>query len=65
MPEPGDMVPWSFSVRPGQCFRLVYSVQIQATYCENPVVWRGRWRDRKGLAHEVEACEAHGPDRGR
>jgi hypothetical protein len=61
MPQPGDMVPHAFSVRPGRCFRMVYSAQIQAAHCEGAVVWRGRWRDATGRAHVVEACAEHGP----
>jgi hypothetical protein len=61
MPQPGDVIPHSFSTEPGQCLRLVYSPQLQATHCEQPVVWKGRWKDRKGNPHLVEACRDHGP----
>ena len=32
MPEPGDLIT-AFSPQPGRCFRMVYSVQLQADHC--------------------------------
>lgn len=55
------MIPYVFTSLPGRCFRMIYSEQIQATHCDEPVVWKGPWRDRKGKQHVVEACERHGP----
>jgi hypothetical protein len=61
MPVPGAPVPYSFTVLPGRCFRLVYSNQLRATHCHEPVAWKGIWRDRKGKSHYVEACREHAP----
>jgi len=39
MPEPGDLIE-AFSPQPGRCFRMVYSVQLQADHCRRPPAWR-------------------------
>jgi len=31
MPDPGDLIS-AFSPQPGRCFRMVYSVQLQADH---------------------------------
>jgi len=41
VPEPGDLIT-AFSPQPGRCFRMVYSVQLQATYCCEPPGVEGR-----------------------
>ena len=41
MPEPGDLIPYSFTTEPGQCFKMVYSKQLQAMHCREPAVWKG------------------------
>jgi hypothetical protein len=60
MPEPGDLIT-AFSPQPGRCFRMVYSVQLQATHCYEPPAWKGSWKDRKGRSWYVEACGEHAP----
>jgi hypothetical protein len=47
MPEPGDLIV-AFSPQPERCFRMVQSVQLQATHCHEPPAWKGTWRDAKG-----------------
>jgi hypothetical protein len=60
MPVVGDLIiPWS--VRPGHCFRMVYSCQLQADHCPQRVEWKGVWRDPKGKSHYVETCGEHAP----
>ena len=61
MPQPGDVIPYSFTTEPGQCCRMIYSPQLQAMQCREPVVWTGPWRDRKGKVHQVEVCASHAP----
>src|ERR1019366_261750 len=61
MPQPGDPIPYSFSVRPRRCYRLVYSAQLQATHCRQPPAWKGIWKDAKGKSWYVEACREHAP----
>jgi len=60
MPEPGDLIE-AFSPLPGRCFRVVYSVQLQADHCRWPPAWKGVWRDRSGRSWYVEACRQHAP----
>ena len=45
--EPGNIIT-AFSPQPGRCFRMVYSVQLQADHCRQPPAWKGQWRDVKG-----------------
>lgn len=61
MPQPGDLIPYSFTAEPGRCLRMVYSPQLQATHCAEPPVWKEPWKDRKGKVHQVEACGEHAP----
>jgi hypothetical protein len=57
--SPGDVHP-GFMAEPGRCWRLVYSKQLQATHCAQPVAWRGRWVSPKGDKWwTVWACERH------
>jgi hypothetical protein len=60
MPEPGDLIA-AFSPQPGRCFRMVQSVQLQATHCRGVPEWKGVWRDRAGHSWYVEACREHAP----
>jgi hypothetical protein len=60
MPEPGDLLT-SFSVRPGQCCRMVYDYKLQATHCRQDVRWKGIWKDAKGRSWYVETCGEHAP----
>ena len=60
MPEPGDPIPHSFT-RPGRCYRLVYSTQLQATHCSQPPAWKGPWQDATGRHWHVQACREHAP----
>ena len=59
-PEPGDLIT-AFSPRPGRCFRMVYSHQLQADHCRQPPAWKGQWQDVKGHCWYVEACREHAP----
>jgi hypothetical protein len=60
MPEPGDLID-AFSPLPGRCFRMVQSVQGQATHCRQEPAWKGQWRDAKGKSWYVESCRRHAP----
>jgi hypothetical protein len=60
MPEPGDLIT-AFSPQPGRCFRMVYSHQLQADHCRQPLAWKGQWQDVKGHWWYVEACRQHAP----
>jgi hypothetical protein len=61
MPQPGDVIPYSFTAQPGRCCRMIYSGQLQADHCSQPPAWKGIWRDRKGKSWYVEACAEHAP----
>jgi hypothetical protein len=61
MPVPGGLIT-AFSLQPGRCFRMVYSCQLQATHCYEPLAWKGIWRDPKGKSWYVEACGEHAPN---
>ena len=50
----------AFSVTPGQCFRFTHSGVGHASHCREPVICRGRFEDRAGKWHWVEACAEHG-----
>jgi hypothetical protein len=59
MPKPADLCP-GFIAEPGRCWRMVYSKQLQATHCNEPVAWRGRYRSPKGDKWwTVWACGRH------
>jgi len=62
MPETGDLIE-AFSPQPRRCFRMVQSVQLQATHCYAPPAWKGVRRDRTGASWSVEACLRHAPRR--
>jgi len=47
MPEPGDIIE-AFSPQPGRCFRMVYSVQLQADDCRGEPAWKGICTESKG-----------------
>jgi hypothetical protein len=59
MPEPGDLLPYSFAAIPGRCCRMIYSPQIQAMHCLKAPAWKGVWTDRKGGSWYLEACNDH------
>jgi hypothetical protein len=59
MPEPGDLIPYSFTAMPGRCCRLIYSPQLQATHCYQAPAWKGI--GTKGKSWYVEACTEHAP----
>jgi hypothetical protein len=48
MSAAGEPIPFSFTVIPGRCLRLIYSPQIQAMHCPEPPAWKGIWKDGKG-----------------
>ena len=54
----------SFTVMPGRCFRLITRLTAhgQPDHCPEAVVWRGRFTDRAGRRHEVDACDGHTSD---
>jgi hypothetical protein len=56
----------SFILIPGRCFRMVTDPeprrQGQPTHCDEPVVWRGRFRTRGDDTYRVDACEVHGDE---
>jgi hypothetical protein len=58
IPQPGD-THTGFFVQEDRCFRLIYSVQLQATHCSGPTPWRGCYTDARGKVHQVWACERH------
>ena len=47
MPRPGDVSP-GFMAKPGRCWRMVYSHQLQATHCTEVPSWTGRWFSPRG-----------------
>jgi len=61
MPGPGDLITAFSSPQPDRCFRMVYSVQLQATHCRQPPGWRGIWTYSKDKSWYVEACRVHAP----
>jgi hypothetical protein len=61
MPEPGDLIPYSFTTEPGQCFKMVYDGQLQPDHCREAPAWKGTWRDAKGKSWYVETCAEHAP----
>ena len=52
----------AFLILHGHCFRIFKSDKGIATYCDEPVAWKGPWRDVKGEVWIVEACVKHRPD---
>jgi hypothetical protein len=61
-PDPGGLIT-AFCPRPGTCFRMIYSRQLQADHCRQSPAWNGVWRDAKGKSWYVEACREHAPKR--
>ena len=67
MPEPGDLIE-AFSPQPGRCFRMVYSVQLQATHCRQEPAWnhlagphgeqlvRGSVPGARSIASSTQSC---------
>jgi hypothetical protein len=56
--RPGDALT-GFFVQEGRCFQMIASPQIQATHCDQPAPWRGRFTDARGRVHLVWGCERH------
>jgi hypothetical protein len=52
-----------FTLLPGRAFRMVTDPDPrrhgQPTHCDEPVVWRGRFRARGEKVYRVDACEDH------
>ena len=61
MPKPGDLIPYSFTVQPGRCCRMIYSPQLQASHYRQPPAWKGIWKDRTGRSWYLQACAEHAP----
>jgi hypothetical protein len=51
----------AFLLLNGHCFRIIKSDTCLTTHCDEPVVWKGPWRDVKGEVWIVEACAKHVP----
>jgi hypothetical protein len=53
----------SFTLIPGRCFRMATDPEPrrrgQPAHCDEPVVWRGRFRNRGEDTYRVNACESH------
>ena len=49
----------SFFLLRGHCFRISTSITGLANRCDEPVAWKGLWRDVKGEVWIVEACARH------
>jgi hypothetical protein len=54
----------AFLILRGHCFRIFTSANGLAVHCDEPVAWKGPWRDVKGDVWIVEACDMHRPDVG-
>lgn len=52
----------AFLILKGHCFRIIKSDKGHAIHCDEPVDWKGPWRDVKGEVWIVEACSRHRPD---
>jgi hypothetical protein len=52
----------AFLLLRGHCFRIIKTDNGLTTYCEEPAVWKGPWRDVKGEVWIVEACAKHRPE---
>jgi hypothetical protein len=54
----------AFTILPGRCFRMVTDPEPRRLghpdHCDEPVVWRGRFRTRGERVYRVDACEGHG-----
>jgi hypothetical protein len=48
----------------GHCFSIIKTDAGHPTYCDEPVVWKGPWRDANGEVWIVEACGLHMPHQG-
>ena len=56
---PGEVSP-GFIAEAGRCWRMVYDHNIQATHCDEPPPWTGRWRSPRGDRwFHVWACPDH------
>ena len=60
MPEPGGLIT-AFSPQPGRCFRVVYSVQLQADHCRQAPAWKGIWTDARGRVGRSKSCRLYAP----
>jgi hypothetical protein len=52
----------AFFLMHGHCFRVIKSGLYLSAHCDEPVVWKGPWRDVNGELWTVEACAMHRPD---
>jgi hypothetical protein len=52
----------AFLLLHGHCFRMIKSDTCLTIHCDEPVVWKGPWRDVKGEVWIVEACAKHRPN---
>ena len=52
----------AFLMLRGHRFRIFKSNRGRAVHCDEPVAWKGSWRDFKGDVWMVEACAEHRPD---
>jgi hypothetical protein len=44
----------------GRCFRMVsQNGHAGPIHCQEPARWHGRFRDRQGRRHQVDACDWH------
>jgi hypothetical protein len=53
----------AFFLMRGHCFRVIKSAWYLSAHCDEPVVWKGTWRDVNGETWTVESCARHRPDR--
>ena len=60
MPRVGDILD-SFFIAPDCCFRIVWSVELRASHCDQPAVWKGLFTV-KDRTYAVWACEEHAVD---
>ena len=59
MPEPGEPCP-GFIAKPGRCWQMLFSRQMQATHCREAPSWTGRWFSPKGDRRlRVWSCPSH------
>jgi hypothetical protein len=58
--QTGELLNEFFLLR-GHCFRIFKSEMFRTAYCDEPVAWKGQWRDVKGEVWTVEACARHRP----
>jgi len=57
MARPGDILD-SFFIAPFSCFRIVRSVDLLSSHCEQPAVWKGLFTVKE-RTYVVWACEEH------